>query len=193
MTAAPNEPTDESLALAAAARAADAQTAFGILVRRYTVRLLRYLSSLNVPDADADDLASGVWFQVWQKLPAWKPDHFRGWLFTIARRRATDFHRAPDRGAPLEGMAEPVAKGPSAEQVALDREFADKLRRCHEKLPDKFRSVFDRLMGGESYEQIAEGAQVPLGTVQSRINRARTALKKCVGLEVPAGEESDES
>src|SRR5215213_10261584 len=61
MTVAPNEPTDESLALTAAARASDAQTAFGVLMRRYTVRLLRYLSSLNVPDADADDLASGVW------------------------------------------------------------------------------------------------------------------------------------
>lgn len=193
MTAAPNEPTDEALALTAAARAADAQTAFGVLMRRYTVRLLRYLSSLNVPDADADDLASGVWFQVWQKLPTWKPDHFRGWLFTIARRRATDFHRTPARAAPLDGMAEPVAKGPSAEQVAVDREFADKLRRCHEKMPDKFRTVFDRLMGGESYEQIAEWEQLPLGTVQSRINRARTALKKCVGLEVQADEESDES
>jgi RNA polymerase sigma factor (sigma-70 family) len=193
MTAAPNEPTDESLALTAAARAADAQTAFGVLMRRYTVRLLRYLSSLSVPEADADDLASGVWFQVWQKLPAWKPDHFRGWLFTIARRRATDFHRTPTRAAPLDGMAEPTAKGPSAEQVAVDREFADKLRKCHEKMPDKFRLVFDRMMAGESYEQIAEWEQVPLGTVQSRINRARTALKKCVGLEVSAGEESDES
>lgn len=193
MTAAPDDPTDESLALTAAARVADAQTAFGVLVRRYTVRLLRYLSSLNVPDADADDVASGVWFQVWRKLPAWKPDHFRGWLFTIARRRATDFHRTPDRPAPLDGVAEPVATGPSAEQVAVDREFAQMLKKCHDKMPDKFRLVFDRLMAGESYDQIAGSEELPLGTVQSRINRARTALKKCVGLEVSAGEESDES
>ncbi|HUR52613.1 MAG TPA: RNA polymerase sigma factor, partial [Gemmataceae bacterium] len=137
--------------------------------------------------------ASGVWFQVWQKLPTWKPDHFRGWLFTIARRRAADFHRTPNRTSPLGGIVEPVSKGPSAEQVAVDREFADKLQRCHDKMPDKFRSVFDRMMAGESYEQIAEGAEVPLGTVQSRINRARSALKKCVGLEVQADEESDES
>ena len=193
MTAAPNDPTDESLALTAAARAADAETAFGVLVRRYSVRLLRYLCSLNVRDADADDLASGVWFQVWQKLPSWKPDHFRGWLFTIARRRATDFHRSPNPPTGLDGMAEPVARGPSAEQVAVDREFADKLKKCHDKMPDKFRSVFDRTMAGESYENIAEWEKLPLGTVQSRISRARAALKKCVGLGDPGDEEIDES
>lgn len=193
MTAAPTDPPDEELAQRAAdrTRPRDAETAFEVLVRRYAVRLVRYLQSLNVPSDDADEIAAEVWLTVWQKLPSWKPDHFRGWLFMIAKRRAMDFHRKPDRTVPLEGKGEMVAPGWSPVDAAVDKEFVAKLKRCHGKLPAQFRAIFDGYMAGEAYAALAAELKLPLGTVQSGLNRARKKLRECVGLDRPADEEAE--
>jgi RNA polymerase sigma factor (sigma-70 family) len=90
-------------------------------------------------------------------------------------------------------VAEPVARTASAEQTAVDHEFAEKLKKCHDKLPEKYRPIFDGFVAGESYEALAAALEIPLGTVQSRLSRARAALKKCVGLAGPDDEEPGDS
>jgi RNA polymerase sigma-70 factor (ECF subfamily) len=193
MTAAPTDPTDEDLAKRAAdrSRPRDAETGFEVLVRRYQVRLVRYLQSLNLPPDDADEVAADVWLVVWRKLPGWKPDHFRGWLFMIAKRRALDFHRKPDRAVPLAATGDLPARGWSPEDAAVDKEFVEKLRKCHDRLPEKFRTVFDEFTAGRSYAELVEALGLELGTVQSRLNRTRKKLRECVGLDRPTDEEAE--
>ena len=170
---------DESLAARAAARGPDAASAFTSLVDRYTVRLLRFLVSLQVNAADAEDLAADVWLRAWQKLPLWKHEHFRGWLFTIARNRVKD-HFASSRLRRTDPLDAAEAMAARACQPVYADEVS-KLKSCLAHLKGDFRTVFLAHTEGQTYESMARTQGVPIGTVQSRLHRARAALQECMG------------
>src|SRR5947207_706578 len=88
---------DEALAACAGCRGPEAAPAFETLVLRYGVRLLGLLRTCGVPEREREDVAQEVWLRAWRALPAWRPDHFRGWLFQVARTTAEDHRRKSAR------------------------------------------------------------------------------------------------
>jgi RNA polymerase sigma-70 factor (ECF subfamily) len=140
-------------------------------------RFARYLAR----DADhADDLVQETLIRALGALPQLDPDgNLRAWLFTILqnvlrgewRRR----RRSPVRlEVPVENAPEPVKSGGQLETASL-AELAGAIR----KLPPRFREVL-MLCGveGFDYEEAANILGVPVGTIRSRLSRARAMLKE---------------
>jgi len=168
-----DEPTDEALAT----RAGRGESpAFLALLRRYSTRMVGFLArSCAVPAADVEDVAQDVWMKIWRALPAWVPGHFRGWLFTVARRTADDFHkkRRHRRAEPLDAAGDSPSTAAPVGQAAEDRDEVRRLLDCLAKLPAEFRTAFEGYTSGMTYDQLAVAAGIEVGTIKTRLYRAR--------------------
>jgi RNA polymerase sigma-70 factor (ECF subfamily) len=169
-------------------------TAFDDLVRRHEARVLR-LCTRVLGDSDAAlDAAQETFVKAWRALSKFHGDaRFLTWLTRIAinqcrndlRRRKTVKHTQPlsiDAVSSGSGSDETVrddlaASGPDPFEVARGREVAAALRTALTELDDEAREVI-ALRDAEdlSYEEIAEILDVPVGTVRSRLHRARMQL-----------------
>ncbi|MBD2553690.1 MAG: sigma-70 family RNA polymerase sigma factor [Limnothrix sp.] len=167
------------------------RAAFSELLRRYQPHVDRVLYHLAPDWSDRADLAQEVWLRVYRHLHRLKePEKFRGWLSRIAtnlfydelRKRKRD--RAPvslDATRQLDDGEldwEIASPDPSPEENLSSQEFYEKLREAIADLPEAFRTtIILREIEDLPYEQIAEMTGVSLGTVKSRIARARARLQ----------------
>ena len=123
---------------------------------------------------DADDVTQDVYVRMWRALPRFRGDSSaRTWLFVIARRACVDVLRRRGRRrrhvASVEiEPAEPAVAGPEA-GIALDAMIRD----LRPERQDAF--VLTQLLGC-SYEETAAICDVPVGTIRSRVARAREDL-----------------
>ena len=167
------------------------RTAFGELLRRYQSHVDRVLYHLAPDWQDRADLAQEVWIRVYRNIKRLnEPVKFRGWLSRIAtnlfydelrrRKRLTtplslDAPRSLEDG---EMEWEIAGDNPGPEEELTTREFYDQLREAIADLPEVFRTtIILREIEGMPYEEIAEMTGVSLGTVKSRIARARSRLQ----------------
>ena len=167
------------------------RAAFSELLRSYQSHVDRVLYHLAPDWSDRADLAQEVWLRVYRHINRLKePEKFRGWLSRIAtnlfydelRKRKRD--RAPvslDAARQLEDGEldwEIASSEPGPEERLSSQEFYDKLREAIADLPEAFRTtIILREIEDLPYEQIAEMTGVSLGTVKSRIARARSRLQ----------------
>jgi len=140
---------------------------------------------------DRADLAQEVWIRVYRNVKRLQePEKFRGWLSRIATNLFYDELRKRKRvSAPLSLDAprltadgemdwEIASDKPSPADDLTTREFYDQLHSAIADLPEAFRTtIVLREIEGMSYEEIAEITSVSLGTVKSRIARARSRLQ----------------
>lgn len=177
-----------------------------------------YASALRLAgnEADAEDLVAEAVAKAWEKLPSLEePSRFRGWIFRILTNEFLGRRRARKvRGTriPLEeDGTEPEASfslferlhqpfllwwGSSPEKEFLDRLLREDLERAVDALPEAFRVVVVLAdVQGLTYREIAETLDLPIGTVRSRLARARSRLQETLwshavdrGLAGPAGE-----
>jgi RNA polymerase sigma-70 factor (ECF subfamily) len=164
---------------------------FAELMRRYQSHVDKILYHLAPDWQDRSDLAQEVWIRVYRNLKRLnEPEKFRGWLSRIAtnlfydelrkRKRVShplslDAPRMVDDG---EMNWEIASDKPSPDEDLTTREFYDQLREAIADLPEVFRTtIVLREIEGMAYEEIAEITGVSLGTVKSRIARARTRLQ----------------
>ncbi len=173
---------DSEVRLIQAALAGDSQ-AFGDLVIKYQDRLFNSLIHVLGNEYDAQDITQDAFIQAFRRL-----DSFRGqsafytWLFRIARnlaisrlrgrRQTSSLHASDGSMREIEGDDDkPDQSMESAESVA-------QLRRALAKLPEDQRIILVlREFDGLEYESIAETLEIPVGTVRSRLHRARSQLK----------------
>ncbi len=156
--------------------------AFSELVARYQDRIYRFLVRLTRSEDDALELTQETFLNAYQALARWRPDaRFTTWLFRIARNQAFDWLRrskrvefvALDEGQDL-GIADP-APTPDATLETAQRLRA--LERALARLPTEHREILLlREIEEMSYEDIADVLDISLGTVKSRIARARARL-----------------
>ena len=167
------------------------QAAFSELLRRYHSHVERVLYHLAPDWSDRADLSQEVWLRVYRSIARLKdPEKFRGWLSRIATNlfydelRKRKRHRRPLSldaskqldGGTMEWEIPSDAPGPAEELSA--QEFYEQLQVAIADLPETFRTtIILREIEDLPYEQIAEMTGVSLGTVKSRIARARQRLQ----------------
>ncbi|GAC1447766.1 MAG: sigma-70 family RNA polymerase sigma factor [Chamaesiphon sp.] len=167
------------------------RSSFAELMRRYQSKLDKILYHLAPDWQDRADLAQEVWIRVYRNIKRLnEPEKFRGWLSRIATNLFYDELRKRKRVSyPLsidaprlteEGEMdwEIASDNPSPTEDLTTREFYDRLREAIADLPEVFRTtIVLREIEGMAYEEIAEITGVSLGTVKSRIARARSRLQ----------------
>ncbi len=171
---------DESLLEAARHGDSDAFTA---LVERYQDELYTMALRLLGSRADAADVAQETFLRAYMNLPKLRGSSVRGWLFRVAVNAARDVQRRSVRRptTPLDDSAGKVLELPSTEQgpeaAAEERERAAAIRDAVMQLPLDYRAALVlRDVNDLAYEDIADALRIPLGTVKSRISRARLQL-----------------
>ncbi|MBE9181377.1 sigma-70 family RNA polymerase sigma factor [Oculatella sp. LEGE 06141] len=165
--------------------------AFAELLRRYQSHVEKVLYHLAPDWSDRADLAQEVWIRVYRNVKRLQePAKFRGWLSRIATNLFYDELRKRKRtSSPLSLDAprsvedgdmdwEIACDNPGPAEELITREFYDQLREAIADLPEVFRTtIVLREIEGMAYEEIAEITGVSLGTVKSRIARARQRLQ----------------
>lgn len=167
------------------------KSAFSELIRRYQSYVDKVLYHLAPDWSDRADLAQEVWIRVYRNLKRLQePVKFRGWLSRIAtnlfydelrKRKRIDSPLSLDAPRSLDDGEmdwEIASDGPGPADDLATREFYDQLREAIADLPEVFRTtIVLREIEGLAYEEIAEMTGVSLGTVKSRIARARQRLQ----------------
>jgi len=151
---------------------------FGRLLEREIPRMRRYARALTRNTAKADDLVQSGLVRALEKQHLWEPgSNLRAWLFTILHNQhVNDVRHALRQGSlgPVED-AESVWRVEPAADASL--QLAD-LQRAIDTLSHEQREVLLLVcLEGMRYEQVATILDIPVGTVRSRLSRARTTLR----------------
>ncbi len=174
--------------LVARAQAGD-KRAFGLLVEKYHRKLVRLLSRYIRDAAEVEDVAQEAFIKAYRALPAFRGESaFYTWLYRIGINTAKNHLVATGRRAPTSTEveaedAEGLEEGEllrdinTPESVLLSKEIAATVNGAMEQLPEDLRTAIQlREIEGMSYEDIAKIMDCPIGTVRSRIYRAREAI-----------------
>ena len=174
--------------LVARAQQGDKQ-AFSLLVEKYQRKLARLLSRFIRDPAEVEDVTQEAFIKAYRALPAFRGDSaFYTWLYRIGINTAKNYLMAMGRRAPTsteveaeeaEGFdeGEQLRDINTPESVLMSNEIAKTVNSTIEQLPEELRTAIQlREIEGMSYEDIAQMMNCPIGTVRSRIFRAREAI-----------------
>jgi RNA polymerase sigma-70 factor (ECF subfamily) len=163
--------------------------AFGLLVEKYQRKLARLLSRFIRDPAEVEDVTQEAFIKAYRALPAFRGDSaFYTWLYRIGINTAKNYLMAMGRRAPTsteveaeeaEGFdeGEQLRDINTPESLLLSSEIAETVNSTIEQLPEELRTAIQmREIEGMSYEDIAKAMNCPIGTVRSRIFRAREAI-----------------
>ena len=161
--------------------------AFDLLVIRHQSKVVQLVSRF-VGEADAQDVAQEAFIKAYRALPNFKGDSaFYTWLYRIAintaknqlvsRKRRPQAQDIDAQDAELYGHTEHMSDIDTPEAHLLTGEIQDAVVAAIEQLPPDLRQAITlREPEGLSYEEIAEAMDCPIGTVRSRIFRARAVV-----------------
>jgi RNA polymerase sigma-70 factor, ECF subfamily len=163
--------------------------AFELLVEKYQRKLARLLSRFIRDPAEVEDVTQEAFIKAYRALPAFRGDSaFYTWLYRIGINTAKNYLMAMGRRAPTsteveaeeaEGFeeGEQLRDINTPESLLLSNEIAKTVNATIEQLPEELRMAIQmREIEGMSYEDIAKAMDCPIGTVRSRIFRAREAI-----------------
>jgi RNA polymerase sigma-70 factor (ECF subfamily) len=148
------------------------------LIAHEIPRLRRYARALVRNQETADDLVQDTLVRALSKLHLWQPGtDLRAWLFTLMHNQYVNFVRRAVREGSQTPIENALDLGHQANQTT-SLTLRD-LQSALDKLPEEQRTVV-LLIGleGMRYEEVAEILNVPVGTIRSRLSRAREALRE---------------
>ncbi len=177
--------------------------AWSALVSATMGPIYRLCASFAPSAAEAEELTQDVYLKIWENLERYRPgSNFMAWAYRVAKNLLIDAHR---RGRHERNAAwldpEVLERLPGSDDPHRRTERRERLRLVAQGLAqieeDLARLVLLRDFAGLSYQEMAEGLNLPLGTVKSRLNRARlelaTAVQRRLKIRpVPAGAASGE-
>ena len=164
--------------------------AFDLLVLKYQQKVANIISRYIHDHSEVLDVSQETFIKAYRALPKFRGDSaFYTWLYRIATNTAKNHLAAKGRRPPMDDVeavtAEQMDTGlrlkeqATPENIAMEREVAQTIRQAVDDLPEDLRiAITLREMDGLSYEEIAEAMDCPIGTVRSRIFRARDAIDK---------------
>jgi RNA polymerase sigma-70 factor (ECF subfamily) len=163
--------------------------AFELLVTKYQRRIFRLLSRMIRDPAEIEDVAQEAFVKAYRALSNFRGESaFYTWLYRIAINTAKNHLVSQGRRVPTttgndiedaEGFddAALLREVATPDSMLQSRQVAEAVNRAIEKLPEELRTaIVLRELEGLSYEEIAETMACPIGTVRSRIFRAREAI-----------------
>jgi RNA polymerase sigma-70 factor (ECF subfamily) len=166
------------------------KNAFNLLVTKYQQRVANLVSRYIKNHSDVSDVVQEAFIKAYRELPNFRGDSaFYTWLFRIAVNCAKNHLVANNRKPSSSDLdvedvenydgGEALRVNASPEKLLLTEEIKTVIFRTIEKLPEDLRAAINlRELDGLSYEEIAEIMDCPVGTVRSRIFRARDAIDK---------------
>jgi RNA polymerase sigma-70 factor (ECF subfamily) len=166
------------------------KSAFDVLVSRYQHKVIKLVMRYIRDQSEAQDVAQEAFVKAYRALPGFRGDSaFYTWMYRIAintaknylvaaRRRPLDYDldlQNPEQYE-LHGRLKDIS---TPEGVMLSEEIRETVNLAIEALPEDLRTaIMLRELEGMSYEEIATSMDCPVGTVRSRIFRAREAIDK---------------
>jgi RNA polymerase sigma-70 factor, ECF subfamily len=163
--------------------------AFGLLVSKYQRRLLRLIMRLVRDQAEAEDIAQETFIKAYRALGSFRGDSaFYTWLYRIGVNTAKNALSLQGRRAPTQTAfdteeAQTFDDGEflrdinTPDRLLLSKQIGQTIDQAMSLLPEELRTaIVLRELEGLSYEEIAQAMGCPIGTVRSRIFRAREAI-----------------
>jgi len=164
--------------------------AFDLLVVKYQHKVLKLIGRLISNPAEAEDVAQDAFIKAYRALKSFRGDSaFYTWLYRIAintaknalvskGRHPADFNLDMQDPEQYEMQAR-LRESDTPEGLLLTEEIRQTVQHAMQDLPDDLRTAITlRELEGLAYEEIAEAMECPVGTVRSRIFRAREAIDK---------------
>ncbi len=152
-----------------------------------TIRpLYRLCASYSRSTAEAEELTQEVFLKLWQNLHQYRPgSNFMAWAWRVARNLVIDSHRRARKEREAAWLEpEVLDRLPALDDPEEDAQRRQRLRMVAVALrhlePELSEIVIMRDLAGLSYQEIAAALELPLGTVKSRLNRARLELTDAV-------------
>ncbi|MDN2664905.1 MAG: RNA polymerase sigma factor RpoE [Psychromonas sp.] len=166
------------------------QQAFALLVRKYQTRVANILTRYVRSSGDIPDVSQEVFIKVYKSLPNFRGDSaFYTWLFRITVNTAKNYLTSQSRRPPASDIDAEEADSYDGSGALKDEDNPESILHSQEVkqvilkviggLPDELKSAITlRELEGMSYDEIAQIENCPIGTVRSRIFRAREAIDK---------------
>jgi RNA polymerase sigma-70 factor, ECF subfamily len=164
--------------------------AFDLLVLKYQQKVANLISRYIRDPSEVMDVSQDAFLKAYRALPAFRGESaFYTWLYRIAVNTVKNHLVAQGRRPPGDDVEAEVAEqmdmggrlreSGTPERHVLTEEIAQTVQRALDDLPDELRTaIVLRELEGMSYEEIATAMECPIGTVRSRIFRARDAIDK---------------
>nr|WP_136250145.1 RNA polymerase sigma factor RpoE [Ningiella ruwaisensis] len=168
------------------------KNAFNLLVVRHQNKVMNIVSRYVKNSGDVADVAQEAFIKAYRALPNFRGESaFYTWLYRIAVNSAKNYLTSQSRKPPASDVdaqdadyfdgSDALRENASPERTLLSEELQNKLFATIESLPDDLRAAITlREIEGLSYEEIAAVMECPVGTVRSRIFRAREAIDKVI-------------
>ncbi len=153
--------------------------AFEYLFNRYGDAIRRLFLQRSTSPEDTDDLLQETFIKVYVNLHRYSPEYtFGQWVYTIARNTHIDFERRRQEDISIDDkFSAPASGGPSPKESLINSQQRSQIERYIDLLPEQYRRLFVmRFLDDYSYDEIAEKLRLPMGTVKTRIHRARERI-----------------
>ena len=167
------------------------QKAFELLMSKYQRRLVRLISRFVKDEHEVNDVAQEAMIRAYRALPNFRGESaFYTWLYRIAINTAKNFlvtsgkqpcvsAEAANEDGDILDLSDQIADYHTPEAEMINREILQTVESTISHLPEDLRKAITlREMDGLSYEEIAKIMDCPIGTVRSRIFRAREVIAK---------------
>lgn len=152
---------------------------FGLLMDRYEKKLERYARSLTKDESTAADAVQSTFIKAYVNLRGFNRSRkFSSWIYRIAHNESFNLIRKDKITIPLPETWDPPSEE-DVEETAVQKGVEAMVQKCLDEMPAMYAEViFLYHMEGRSYEEISDILRLPLGTIATRIRRARALMRK---------------
>jgi len=157
--------------------------AFDFLVNKYYPRVYASLFSFTKSKEDSEDLAQQTFIKVWQQIESFRGDSaFFTWIYRIAINLAKNFvvsssYKKQKANTSIQDAAIEITSYENIESVLTHNQSMQEIKDFIKTMPESLKTAFTlRESEGKSYEEISIITNTPIGTVRSRIFRARESI-----------------
>jgi len=165
--------------------------AFNILVNKYYTRVYASLFSFTKSKEDSEDLAQQTFVKVWQQLHSFRGESaFFTWIYRIAINLAKNFvassgYKKQKINTSIDESEIEINSFEDLESIVIHNQSLRDINNYINKMPESLKTAFTlREVEGKSYEEISIITDTPIGTVRSRIFRARESIIEYMNTEI---------
>lgn len=165
--------------------------AFNILVNKYYTRVYASLFSFTKSKEDSEDLAQQTFVKIWQQLHSFRGESaFFTWVYRIAINLAKNYvassgYKKQKINTSIDESEIEINSFEDLESIVIHNQSLSNINNYINKMPESLKTAFTlREVEGKSYEEISIITDTPIGTVRSRIFRARESIIEYMNTEI---------